>query len=77
MEIKPVLKTRSMQVMEARRGEPLDATLTRLYRDQGMTLAQVADELGVTIGTVSRWMSALGVEARFPGQRGKPAEAVA
>jgi DNA-binding transcriptional regulator LsrR (DeoR family) len=61
-----------MQVMEARLGEPLDAVISRMYHDQGMTLAQVADELGVTIGTVSRWMTTLGIEARFPGQRGTP-----
>jgi transposase len=77
MESKPALKTRSMQVMEARLGEPLDVVIARLYHEQGMTLAQVAERLGVTIGTVSRWMTALGLEARFPGQRGKPVEAVA
>lgn len=72
MESKPVLKTHSMQVMEARLGESLTVVMTRLYHEQGLTLAQVGERLGVTIGTVSRWMDALGIEARFPGQRGKP-----
>lgn len=60
-----------MQATEARLGEPLEVVINRLYHEQGMTLAEVAVELGVTIGTVSRWMQALRIPARFPGQRGK------
>lgn len=68
-----VLKTRPMQLMERRTGVPLEETLRKLYHEQGMTLAEVAGVLGVTSGTVSRWMGALGIEARFPGQRGSEA----
>lgn len=70
-------KTRPMLRVEERMGEPIEDVLNRLYHEQGKTMPEVAAILGVDAGTVSRWMAALGIEARFPGQRGKPAEAVA
>lgn len=69
----PTFKTRPMQALEHRLGRPLDEVLRDLYHGQGKTLDEVATELGVTLGTISRWMDALGVERRFPGQKGKAA----
>jgi transposase-like protein len=60
-----------MRRIEARRGRLLEDELTHLYHERGMTLAEVAAELGVNVSTISRWMAALGIEARFPGQRAK------
>lgn len=67
------IKTRPMLRVEAERGTALEDVLSLLYHERGMTLAGVARELGVNVSTVSRWMAALGVQARFPGQRGRPA----
>lgn len=64
-------KTRSMQVVEFRLGEPIEVYLRRRYLDDGATTHEIATELGLNNGTISRWMAQLGVEARFPGQRGK------
>jgi transposase-like protein len=58
--------------IEAQRGKALELELAYLYHERGMTLAEVARELGVNVSTISRWMAALGIEARFPGQRGRP-----
>lgn len=65
--------TRPMVRMEARLGRPLADVLTDLYHGEGLTLAEVAERLGVSVNTVIRWMGALGVETRFPGQRAQKA----
>lgn len=62
-------KTKSMQVIERRLGEPLEDYLRRRYLTDGATTHAIAEELGLNNGTISRWMAHLGVEARFPGQR--------
>ena len=69
--------TRPMARMETRLGRPLADELDALYHGEGLTLAEVAQRLGVSITTVLRWMDRLGIETRFPGQRAKPAEQVA
>lgn len=71
------LKTKAMLVLEHRLGEPMEDYLRRRYVDEGATTHQIGQELGLNNATVSRWLSLLGIEARFPGQRGKPAEALA
>ena len=58
-----------MQTVEHRLGEPLEVYLTRRYHEDGLTLREVGAELNLSVGTVSRWLTALGIEARFPGQR--------
>lgn len=72
-----VLKSRAMQMTEHRLGEPLEDYLRRRYVLEGATLAIIAGELSINVSTASRWLAHLRIEARFPGQRGKPAEAVA
>lgn len=52
---------------EARLGRPLEEFFAERYQTQ--TQPQIADELGVSVATVSRWMRELGIEARLPGQR--------
>lgn len=64
-----VLKSRGMQLVEHRLGRPLEDVLTELYVDQGMTVKQVATELGVSGASVSRWMSELGIAARYIGSK--------
>lgn len=64
-----VLKSRGMQLVEHRLGRPLDEVLTELYIDQGMTVKQVAAEIGVSTASVSRWMSELGIQARYIGTK--------
>lgn len=62
-------KTRGMLLIEQRQGEPLETTLHRLYEVEGLTQQQIAGRLGIDTGTVSRWMTALGIEARYLGPR--------
>jgi transposase-like protein len=58
-----------MQILEGRLGRPLEDLLRERYERDGRTVAEVADELGVDKGTVSRWMRDLGIEARLFGPR--------
>lgn len=48
-------KTRAMQLVEIRRGIDLEVFLRDQYVTQGRLLKDIAEELGVDIGTVSRW----------------------
>ena len=67
-----LLKTRPMRVVESRLEQPLEDYIRERYV-AGSTQAEIARELGVNNATISRWMSLLGIEARFPGQRGRVA----
>lgn len=62
-----------MQIIEHRLGRPLDEVLRELYVEKGMTVKQVAAELGVSIASVSTWMARFGIEARYVGAQ--PTEA--
>jgi len=64
-----------MQRVERRIGRPLEEYLAAAYRSK--TQEQIGIELGVDRSTVNRWMLALDIEARFPGQKPPDAEAVA
>lgn len=59
--------------VESRLGQPLEVFLEDRY--QSKTQRQIADELGLDVSTINRWMRELDIEPRFPGQR--PPEAVA
>lgn len=67
----PTFKSRAMVRIEKRLGRPLEDYLAERYLT--MTQPQIADELGVSGASVSRWMAELGIESRFPGQRPKVA----
>ena len=58
-----------MQVLQARRGKPLEQDLHELYVVKGLTLAEISTELGVGVSTLSRWLGHLGIEARPTGNR--------
>jgi len=58
-----------MLIIEARLGRPLEEYLAERYSQDGLTTQAIASELGVNNGTVSRWMAALGIEARYLGPR--------
>lgn len=64
-----------MQRVEHRLGEPLDVYFRRRYHVEGANLYVLAEELGLSVGTLSRWFATLGIETRFPGQRSKAAVA--
>lgn len=76
-QISAHLKTRGMLKTEHRLGEPIEVYLHRRYLTEGAGTQAIADELGVNVGTVSRWLAVVGIEARLTGQRGTPVEAVA
>lgn len=58
-----------MQHAEARFGRPLGDLLTAWYHDEGLTLDEIGDRLGITKGAVSRWMERFGVPTRRGGPR--------
>jgi transposase len=70
-----VLKTKPMQVIEARIGRPLDEYLRSRYIADGWTAEEIAKELELHRSTVLKWLVHFGIEVRFPGQRGKAAVA--
>lgn len=53
--------------VEKRLGRSLEDYFADRY--QAATQEQMADELGISTASVSRWMNELGIETRFPGQR--------
>jgi transposase-like protein len=63
------LKTRAMQLIERQIEEDLEVFLRRRYLVEGASTVQIAAELGVNSGTVSRWMAHFDVEARLMGPR--------
>lgn len=73
MQQQVLIRTREMQVLEARMARPIEAILRDLYLDRGLTVEQVGAELGITQGTVSRWLARVGIEARRPGPQAEVA----
>lgn len=58
-----------MQYAEARFDRPLDELLTAWYHEEGLTLDEIGERLGITKGAVSRWMDRFGVTTRRGGPR--------
>lgn len=67
MDRSPIFKSRAMLKVERRIGRPLEDYLAEAY--QSKTQPQIAEELGISSASVSRWMSELGIESRLQGQR--------
>lgn len=62
------MKTAAMQLIEHRIGRPLAEFLTERYVTEGRSQREIAEELGVDVGSVSRWMARLRVPARAAGR---------
>lgn len=60
-----------MQRIEAVRGQSMDAILRDLYVDRQLTLEDVAADLGITKGAVSRWLERFGIARRPTSWRSK------
>ena len=58
-----------MQRAEHRLGRSLADYFEEKYTRGGMTMEALATELDVNVGTISRWMAAVGVGARNTGYR--------
>jgi hypothetical protein len=65
--------TRPMERTQARIGRDLRDELEDRYHRQGQTTTEIGVDFGVSASTVARWMARLGIEVRFPGQRGTAA----
>lgn len=53
-----------MQVIEAERGRPIEQILHELYVEQRLSQKEIAAELAIDEGNVSRWMDRLGIQKR-------------
>jgi transposase-like protein len=71
MQTKRSNETEPMRRVQARLGRPLKDFLVQRYITDGCTTTEIAAELGLNAVTVTRWMRRLGIELRFPGQRGR------
>lgn len=60
-----------MQAIEQRLERPLDEWLREEYVDKGRTTIDLAEELGVNTGSISRWLAHFGIPARLYGPRKK------
>ena len=63
-----VILTRDQQILQARLGEPLDVWLRRRYLEDGLTLREIASEVGFGVPALSRWLRQFGIEARRQGR---------
>lgn len=61
-----------MQLIEHRIGQSLEGYFEREYVTRGRSQSDIAADLGVDVGSVSRWMARLGIAAR----RGRPRKVV-
>lgn len=57
-------KTPTMQLIEIRHGEPIDQLLYRLYVEEGKSMAEVAEYLGLSQAAVCRWIERLRIKER-------------
>lgn len=57
-----------MQLVEHRLGQPLEHYFREQYVDRRRSQAEIAADLDVDVGSVSRWMARLNIGAR----RGRP-----
>lgn len=58
------IKTPAMQLIEAERGRSIEEVFRELYVDRGLTQREIAAELDIDEGNVSRWMDRLGIAKR-------------
>lgn len=63
--VSPTGLSRGMRRLEGRLGIDLHERIRERYVVEGKTQQQIADELGVDVATVSRWMARLGIETRL------------
>jgi transposase-like protein len=59
------IKSRAMQIVEHRMGEPVEQVVRRLYAE-GMSQQRIAEVIGISRRTVIYWMQAFGIETRDP-----------
>lgn len=56
-----VLRTREMQLVEARFGRPIEEILRELRIGEDLTVEEVGKRLGITKGAASRWLERFGI----------------
>jgi transcriptional regulator with XRE-family HTH domain len=60
-----------MRQVEERIGQPLRLYLLDAYIVRERSMRQIADEIGIDVATVSRWMRGLGIPPRYYGYTGR------
>jgi DNA-binding MarR family transcriptional regulator len=58
-------KTRAQLAVERQHGIDLPAFLREQYHDHNRRLADIAGDLGLDTGTISRWMDQFGISRRI------------
>jgi len=51
----------NVQIIEKWKGKSLDKVLVELYIDSNMSIREIAEELGVSVGIVHKWLCDYGI----------------
>jgi DNA-binding transcriptional regulator LsrR (DeoR family) len=72
MQSPRAIRSKRVQAIEKRHGEPLEEILRKLYYDEGLTQAEVAKRLRVPAGSIGGWLIRFGINQRtLAGQAAK------
>ena len=66
-----------IRYVESRIGRPVEDYLRDAYLVRELNQQDIADEIGVDISTVSRWMRLYGIQVRVVGRKYRRRRAVA
>lgn len=64
-----VVLSKAQQLTQHRLGESLAGYMERRYVRDGLTLGELARELGISLSAASRWLWQFRIEARRTGPR--------
>jgi transposase len=64
METPRSIRSKRVQAIEKRFGQPLEEILRKLYYEEGLTQAEVAKRLRVPPGSIGGWLIRFGINQR-------------
>jgi predicted DNA-binding protein YlxM (UPF0122 family) len=67
-----IIKTPTMQRLEARYGRPIEEILTELHHVQRLSLSEMSDRLGISVPAVYKWMRRCHIPVRRVSARERP-----
>jgi len=67
-----IIKTPTMQRLEARFGRPIEELLTEMHHVQRLSLSEMGDRLGVSVHAIHKWMRRCHIPVRRVSPRERP-----